>query len=91
MKYILLLYKIDYNGLPLEGLITDFVSVLALLPNFYFRKGDWVLGSVSTNFGIFPKFHNFLRSEVFSHWTTREHQLLHLVSGNNNPVPLLFL
>ena len=67
-------------------------SVLALLPNFYFRKGDWVLGSVSTNFGIFPKFHNFLRSEVFSHWTTREHQLLHLVSGNNNnPVPLLFL
>lgn len=68
-----------------------FFSVLALLRKFNFRKEDWVLGNVCTKFGIFLKFHNFIRSEVFSSWTIREHQLLHLVPGNNIQVPLLLL
>lgn len=79
-------------GLSLASLIVDFFSsVQALLRKFNFRKEEWVLGNVCTKFGIFLKFYNFIRSEVFSSWTIREHQLLHLVPGNNIQVPFLLL
>ena len=35
-----------------------------LVPNFYLRKGDWVLGSVSHHFCDFPNISNFLK--IFS-------------------------
>ena len=41
-----------------------------LVPNFYLRKGDWVLGSVSCHFCDFPNISNILKTLSLSRSAT---------------------
>ena len=51
----------------MERLIADFIQFLALLPIFYFCKGDWVLEYVRAQLRDFTKISSFLKS-FYNSW-----------------------